>query len=85
MEPVWWFANDKPMSLVAANLHDEYTVKQVGNAGNHCWRMSCSRPNVSMTEAIVHMRIVYPGAHRTMDLHLLPGYLGQIHPTVDEQ
>lgn len=83
MEAAWWFVNDKPMSLTAANLHDEYTVKQDGDVGDHCWRISRSRSNGSMTEAILRMRVVYPGAHRTMDRHLLPGYLEQIRPSVE--
>lgn len=83
MEAVWWFVNDKPMSLPAANLHDDYTVKQDGNVGDRCWRISRSRPDVSMTEAILRMRVAYPGAHRTMDMHLLPSYLEQLHSEVE--
>jgi hypothetical protein len=75
MEAVWWFLNDEPMNLASVDLHDDYTVKQVGGVGDHCWRISGIRPNVSMNEAIVRMRVVYPRANRTMNGDLLPVYL----------
>jgi hypothetical protein len=81
MEAVWWFVNDKPMNLPAANLRDDYKVRQDGDVGDHCWRISPSRPDVSMNEAVLRMRVVYPGAHRTMDRYLLPGYLERIRLT----
>jgi hypothetical protein len=78
MAAVWWFVNDEPMNLPTANLRDDYTVSQDGGVGDHCWRISGTRPEVSMSEAILRMRIVYPRAHRTMDVHLLPSYLDLI-------
>jgi hypothetical protein len=78
MEAVWWFVNDDSMNLPRASLRDDYTVSQYGGVGDQCWRISGTRPEVSMSEAIRRMRIVYLRAHRTMDVHLLPGYLDSI-------
>jgi len=78
LEGVWWFVNDEPMNLPRANLHDDYVVKQAGGVGNRCWRICGSRPDVSMSEAIARMRVVYPAAKRTMNERLLPGYLESI-------
>jgi hypothetical protein len=78
MEAVWWFVNDEPMNLPAANLHDDYTVKQEGGVGDRCWRISGIRPDVSMGDAVVKMRLVYPRANRTMNGRLLPGYLDSL-------
>ena len=81
METTWWFVNDEPMNLPKANLNDDYAVNQDGGVGDHCWRISGIRPDVSMSEAILRMRVVYPHAHRTMDVDLLPGYLESLRRT----
>jgi len=70
--------NDEPMNLPRANLRDDYVVKQAGDVGQRCWRISGIRPDVCMSEAIVQMMAVYPRAKRTMNGRLLPGYLESI-------
>jgi hypothetical protein len=64
------------MNLLTANLPEDYTVTQVGGVGDRCWGISRTRPGVSMSEAILRMRVVYPHAHRTVHTDMLRGYLG---------
>ena len=78
MEAVWWFVNDEPMSLPAANLSADYTVQQAVGFGDRCLGISGSRPGVPMSAAILRMRVAYPRARRTMDTDMLRGYLERI-------
>ena len=82
MEAVWWFVNDEPMNLLTADLSKDYTVTQMGGAGDRCWGISRTRPGVSMNEAILRMRVAYPHAHRTVHMDMVRGYLGtqSAHP-----
>jgi len=75
VEAVWWFVNDEPMSLLTANLSEDYTVTRVGGVGDRCWGISRTRPGVSMSDAILRMRVVYPHAHRTVHRDMVRGYL----------